>query len=182
MENEQMIINEIETTTCTRCCGTGQYSWCSAHGSRCFKCGGSGKALTKRGAATNAFIKSLRSTETIVSELKVGDYVKPAGENKFRKILSISEPSQNSSYKDFEASAKAGHDVWVPITAVTIAFDGAKYSVRQSIGSTMLRHNNLDDLATWKIGMEFQATLSKTGKATKKTSAEGIAFLAAQKK
>jgi hypothetical protein len=29
--------------TCTRCGGSGEYSYCQSHGTRCFKCGGSGK-------------------------------------------------------------------------------------------------------------------------------------------
>lgn len=36
-----------ETETCSRCGGTGNYSYCQMHGTTCFKCRGTGKQLTK---------------------------------------------------------------------------------------------------------------------------------------
>lgn len=39
----------FETVTCSRCGGSGHYSYCQMHGTTCFKCGGTGKQLTKRG-------------------------------------------------------------------------------------------------------------------------------------
>ncbi len=35
----------INHQACTRCEGSGKYSWCQTYGDTCFKCGGSGKAL-----------------------------------------------------------------------------------------------------------------------------------------
>lgn len=174
-----MIINALETVTCGRCSGTGSYSWCSAHGSTCFKCHGKKVVLTKRGSIANQFIKWIRATDTIATELKVGDWVRMQGESKFWKIVSIAEYKAESRYKDFPASAIAGHDVWVDhvSSGFKIGFEKVVYHV--GADSMIARHNNLDDLATWKTGMEFQTTLSKTGKATKKTSAQGLAFFEA---
>lgn len=45
----------FETKPCTRCGGSGHYSYCSTHGTRCFGCGGKGWQYTKRGAAAQAF-------------------------------------------------------------------------------------------------------------------------------
>ena len=181
MNNEAMIINELEFIICSRCCGSGQYSYCTMHGSRCFKCHGKGKVLTKRGSLANQFIGSLRATEVPVSDLKVGDLIKPYGESKFFKIISIGEPSERGAYKDFEASKVAGHDVWIPVFSRSIEMEGFKGSLGLSIGSSVPRHNGLDPLATWKQGMEFQASLTKAGKPGKKTSPEGIAFIASLK-
>lgn len=63
----------FETCTCTRCGGTGKYSYCQMYGDRCFKCGGTGKVLTKRGAAANAFLRSLRTVKAC--DVKFGDAV-----------------------------------------------------------------------------------------------------------
>ena len=41
----------FEIETCTRCGGSGQFSSCATHGTRCFKCNGAGKSHTTRGAA-----------------------------------------------------------------------------------------------------------------------------------
>jgi hypothetical protein len=54
-------MSAFETSTCTRCGGSGRYSYCQSYGDRCFKCAGSGKQFTKRGAAANAYIRTLRT-------------------------------------------------------------------------------------------------------------------------
>lgn len=63
----------FETATCSRCGGSGNYSYCQMHGTTCFGCGGSGHKLTKRGMAAQNW---LRKQQTVsVSDLKVGDRV-----------------------------------------------------------------------------------------------------------
>ena len=63
----------FENKPCGRCGGSGQYSYCSMYGSRCFGCGGSGAKLTKRGAAAQEFLneKCMRRMD----EFKVGDLI-----------------------------------------------------------------------------------------------------------
>ena len=182
MNNEALIINELETITCSRCLGSGHYSYNAMTGTRCFKCNGKKVVLTKRGSLTNQFVKSIRATEVPVSDLKVEDAIKPYGESKFYKIASISQPFQRGAYKDFEASKIAGHDVWIPVISVSIEMIGLKGSYTLPVDSKVPRHNGLDTLVTWKQGMEFQASLTKAGKPTKKTSPEGIAFIASLQK
>jgi RecJ-like exonuclease len=60
-DTEAHLLKELERVTCSRCGGTGQYSYCSMYGSRCFKCGGAGKVMTARGAAANEYLIRLRS-------------------------------------------------------------------------------------------------------------------------
>lgn len=182
MNNEALIINDLEFIPCSRCCGSGQYSFCTMHGSRCFKCHGKGKVLTKRGSLTNEFIKSLRATEVSIKDLKIGDWIKIPGESKFSKIVSIGEIHPSSMSKDFEASKIAGHDVWIQHYSIGFNFEGRTLSLGLHVESKIPRHNGLDALATWKQGMEFQASLTKAGKPTKKTSPEGIAFIASLQK
>lgn len=62
-----------DSKSCSRCGGGGQYSFNLTDGSRCYGCGGSGLALTKRGkAARDAYYKSL---EKPLSKVKPGDQV-----------------------------------------------------------------------------------------------------------
>jgi hypothetical protein len=63
----------FEIETCSRCGGSGQYSYCQTHGTRCFKCGGGKVVLTKRGAAARAKYFELISKKT--KDIKVGDSV-----------------------------------------------------------------------------------------------------------
>lgn len=61
----------FETKTCGRCGGTGQYSYCTAHGHTCFKCGGTGTQYTKRGLL--AFQRFEAACSKPAGELVVGD-------------------------------------------------------------------------------------------------------------
>lgn len=63
----------FEAQTCSRCGGSGQYSWNAMHGSRCFGCGGHGYKLTKRGAAAQELYRELLSKK--VEDLQVGDKI-----------------------------------------------------------------------------------------------------------
>jgi len=60
----------LETRVCTRCGGTGQYSYCSMYGSTCFKCGGAGHLFTARGQAANDYLRAIRSVP--VEQLALG--------------------------------------------------------------------------------------------------------------
>lgn len=90
----------FENVTCTRCGGTGNYSYCSMYGTRCFKCAGNGVNLTKRGKAAQMFLNELR--EIPVEELKVGDTIHcdsfMSGRAWFGRVVSITDqPSSTLS-------------------------------------------------------------------------------------
>lgn len=61
---------KFESTECSRCGGSGRYSYCTMYGDTCFKCSGSGRMLTKRGAAARAVF--LESLERTYGEVEVG--------------------------------------------------------------------------------------------------------------
>lgn len=77
MNSDLATATTLETTVCSRCGGSGQYSYCQMHGTRCFKCGGSGKTLTKRGIAANAYLRSLRCKPA--GEVVAGDKFRDDG-------------------------------------------------------------------------------------------------------
>ena len=90
--------DRIETTTCGRCCGTGRYSYNQMHGSRCYGCGGSGKAYTRRGAEAQRFLEALRSKRADAFEagdLMRYDVFMPGGSARiFVTVVSV-EPSDH---------------------------------------------------------------------------------------
>lgn len=63
----------FEHEPCTRCCGTGHYSYNTISGTKCFKCHGQKYSLTKRGRAAQDFLEELRKRPA--AEVKVGDLV-----------------------------------------------------------------------------------------------------------
>lgn len=62
---------KLETEVCSRCGGTGRYSYNALHGDRCYGCGGAGVRYTKRGAVAAAFLKTLRQVRA--DTVKPGD-------------------------------------------------------------------------------------------------------------
>lgn len=57
----------FESKPCSRCGGSGHYSYCQSYGTRCFKCAGRCETLTKRGAvAQAAFSASLRAPASMI--------------------------------------------------------------------------------------------------------------------
>lgn len=159
----------FESTTCSRCGGTGSYSYCTMYGSRCFKCGGAGCYLTKRGKAAQAFLDDLRSVP--VANLKVGDLI---------RVTTYSLDGSMSMSK-FEAVEAIEHDV---PGSCSFTLDGVtvRPNVTKITTASMTQHVAVD--STVRLGqtaeqkketraraLAYQATLTKTGKATKATAA-----------
>jgi mono/diheme cytochrome c family protein len=63
----------FENVTCSRCGGSGHYSYCQMYGTTCFKCHGDGKTLTKRGAAAQSWLNAQKRKPG--SEVKVGETI-----------------------------------------------------------------------------------------------------------
>lgn len=79
-----MTTTAFETEVCSRCLGTGHYSFNGTH-SRCYKCEGKngGRAYTKRGAAAKDFYLALRRKPAAV--VAIGDKVR----SEFIKQLTV---------------------------------------------------------------------------------------------
>lgn len=157
-------LTEVETTTCSRCCGSGKFSHCAGYGNRCFKCLGSGKAKTKRGAITSAYIRSLRVTKKPLKDLVVGSLIYGmaglGGSNFQRKWVKVVA---------IEAR---------PDNRFSIKCESDQYSTSAS-GEYLFecRIADANDAATFEDGMAFQATLTKAGKPTKAMTAAHRAWL-----
>lgn len=65
---------KLETETCSRCGGSGHYSYCQMYGTKCFKCLGKGVVLSKRGATASKYLTEIRSRPA--SEIKAGDIIR----------------------------------------------------------------------------------------------------------
>ena len=157
-------LTEVETTTCTRCCGSGRFSHCVGYGDKCFKCRGSGKTKTKRGTIANAYIRSLRVTTKAIKDLVVGDLVMgTAGlggfdlQRKWVKVVSVTA-TENGRFVVVMDSSRFNINA------------GGEYQIEARIADA-------NDAATFDDGMAFQATLTKAGKPTKITSAAHRAWL-----
>lgn len=63
----------FETRPCVRCDGSGQYSWNSTDGSRCYGCSGRGRVLTADGLAAKEAWNAVARPPVNVDDVVVGD-------------------------------------------------------------------------------------------------------------
>lgn len=109
----------FEAQWCGRCGGTGHYSYCQMYGTTCFGCNGQRIVLTKRGQAAAQYYREM--FEIPLSEVKVGDVVRPSGMKSFvvKEVKQVGwhvqmEPKDGkgsygrSSYEDFELTLASG--------------------------------------------------------------------------
>ncbi len=141
-------LTSIETVTCSRCGGGGQYSWCQSYGTRCFKCSGSGKTMTKRGAMANLYLIDLLSK-------------------------TAAEVLPGMKYRDQDPLT--GKTSWILINEVSVREDGDINidSVRIRYicpPTTKLRiaANAEEKTEAVRKALDYQMTLSKTGKVRSK--------------
>lgn len=87
--SETKVADVFETTACSRCGGSGQYSYCQAFGTRCFGCGGKGVKYTARGAEALRYFRAL--SECPASMLREGDRIFSDG---WRRVLAIEQNSE----------------------------------------------------------------------------------------
>ena len=150
---------KFESETCSRCGGSGKYSYCQMYGDRCFKCGGRGIVLTKRGSAAKEYYESLCSKPA--SELKKGDsiWVSPFGRN--AKFFPIKEnPEWTTKYGcSIVNGEKVPCFVIVTDAVVMQGGDTTIYRVRQSPEELLVKRSQ---------AMAYQASLTKAGKPRKR--------------
>lgn len=155
----------FETETCSRCGGSGKYSYCEMYGDVCFKCHGQKVTLTKRGRAAQEFYIDLCTVS--ITDVKVGDVI---------QVNTMSHTYRSSVVeiefkKDAGASLKDG--VWVPYDGVLVVTEHPKYGRWSLQASTQhtLRVYRKDDEERRKQALEYQASLTKQGTPRKKKSA-----------
>lgn len=163
---------EIETEPCSRCGGCGRYSYCARYGSTCFRCGGKGRTLTKRGKVAAEYLRTLRSRPT--SALKVGDVVRTS-------IVTV-----GCEVADVWATVEA-IEAWDPSKATAWAIvNGERRDLHAAGDLTVTTRYGKTDLGrcvetrapdylwrvkttgdeaarTFALAIEFQKTLTKTG-------------------
>lgn len=144
----------FETEACSRCGGTGQYSFNGEH-SRCYKCDGKNgcRALTKRGEAAKEFY--LSKLTVIATEIKVGDMIQDSLGTKIR-VINIVEKVQN-----FISNG-------VPGSVNMITFEGKFNCYGVAETHKIRRLPTVEENEILKAeALEYQATLTKAGKPRK---------------
>lgn len=151
----------LERETCSRCGGSGNYSYCQRFGTVCFKCGGKKQALTKRGAAANEYLIKLRSKPA--REIQVGDMIMHdghgIGKSCWTKVTEV-RPGERGR----DGGCYVNGEVIPPVIVVdTLA---CKYSTN---GDQIFRVfvSREHEVETLKQAITYQNTLTKMGKPRK---------------
>lgn len=157
----------LESTSCPRCGGSGRYGPMCVNAGICFKCGGRGAVLTKRGAIAQAWLNAQR--EVPVEEFRVGDryfsqgfgagsFVEP---NRWIEITSIEEIDSSAVVNGVSVGKVfriSGKDVK----------RGSTFGLDTFRGQTLRRAMSNEARAELHArALAYQATLTKTGKPRK---------------
>jgi hypothetical protein len=161
----------FESQTCSRCHGSGKYSFCEMYRDMCFKCGGGGVVLTKRGAQAQRFFRE--SCLVPISQLKVGDVIRVEsithGGKRFIYKASVVEIARSTS----EVSGSNGNAPfrYYPLAITT---EHPKYG-RGGLSAPdehTVRIYRSDDPERLEKALLYQATLTKAGTVRKGKSNE----------
>ncbi len=120
-----------EKETCSRCNGSGSYSWCQRFGSTCFKCQGNGKQLTRRGKAAMKKVRQFLTDNysTAVEDLTPGTKIKDS-DGTYRTVEKVKTSGCVSIAKD------GTHTNYIDVVTpkITIAvFPGHLFQCRPSV-------------------------------------------------
>jgi hypothetical protein len=146
----------FELESCSRCGGSGKYSYCQSYGTKCFKCGGSGVTITKRGGAAREFFNESLKRHT--NELEVGHLVQLT--NGWVKILRIENEvticKESIDQKEFEGRED-----------IRLYFNNSSYQLsKDSKKESIVSYDDYD--SKLMIALDHQLKLTKTGKLMKK--------------
>lgn len=168
---------QFETQVCSRCHGSGKYSFCEMYRDTCFKCSGLGVCLTKRGSEAQRFFRE--SCLIPISQLKVGDVIRVEGITHGGKSYVYEAPVVEISRSKNETSGSNGN---VPFRyfPLQIKTQHAKHGSGgiSAPDEHTVRVYRPDDSVRLQEALDYQATLTKSGTVRKK-KAQGASPLPA---
>jgi hypothetical protein len=155
----------FESETCSRCHGTGEYSFCYDYGTRCFKCSGSKVVLTKRGAVAQRFLNELQTIP--VAALQTGAIIEVTsitrGGRSFRykaSVVSVTDEGRTCEYSATDNGVTTSKTIHYVNVITNHAKFGTHHSDEDRASSIRVWPNTAENVAK---ALEYQANLTKTG-------------------
>lgn len=140
-------IIRYERTECSRCDGTGHYSFNPVDGTICFKCRGNKTTLTKQGASAQAKVAELKDQLLLVpaSTIQVGDKFQPMGRRGWLTVEEVSPAGSTLNariidgvrYPSLGLIAKGTHYCFQPEAQVRIAPNPAQWELIVEFARTL---------------------------------------------
>lgn len=154
---------ELESEKCSRCHGTGKHSHCQGYGDTCFRCRGKGRTLSARGAAADAYLKTIRSKRA--ADLAVGEVIWTEGcgfvKSGWSTVTSVT-PSQHRAWSTVNGE-RVEH-----LGLLDVTTDVQGHGRHGCSADTLFRvfQTPQQSVDTWRQAMVYQASLTKAGKMT----------------
>lgn len=148
----------FETETCSRCHGSGRHSFCERFRDICFKCGGNGLSLTKRGKAARDYLEQISTVP--VESLKIGDRI---------RVRSITIGGAPFEYVGTVTKIEPTTDIF----RFRIETVHPKFGTMGTVGAKTFRIYGEENEARIQQALAFQETLTKAGTVKKKKKSEG---------
>lgn len=166
----------FETKPCSRCGGSGHYSYCYSHGTKCFGCGGRGWQYTKRGAEAQRFFAD--SLCVPASDVQPGMKIRIPG---LAGIVGTKWLLVERIVADVHRSKAHDADEWTETPAVQILGQarksGSDWTNTEDYGygvsaDTLVRVEQTADEKRAKVAaaLAYQETLTKTGTPRKRSA------------
>ena len=164
----------FENETCTRCGGSGKYSFCERFRDVCFKCHGAKVTLTKRGAAAQAYFTALQTVA--LSNLKVGQIIECSKISNGNGLYYYKAPVVSVELSDsvsYVSSFTNGIQN-ATVEYIHVKTEHAKYGMGGMLipknGTVRVWPNSPENIA---MALAYQGTLTKSGTVYKKRNAKG---------
>lgn len=110
----------FDVEPCSRCGGSGSYSYCQMYGTRCFKCAGKGKYLSKHGQKDYDRWRAAVDAATVrpIGDLAVGMAVRISDMTKYHRVAAISAPHRGRVGHQVPST---GETIWPDVITVSFA-------------------------------------------------------------
>ena len=156
---------QFESKECSRCGGSGHFSFNLMHGTMCYGCHGTGVQYTKRGLAAKEYFRNLMMVP--VEELQVGQAIQMFIHDKFFKPITLLELDEEYNlFKKGLSGYSVGHEkdmlyyVQVQGGSGRSVYPGTKFRIYQTDEEKKIK---------FQEALRYQETLGVNGK-PKKTS------------
>jgi len=158
-----MLDTVFEKQTCTRCGGSGRYSFNLKDRDTCYGCNGKGEQFTARGLAAAKFLTA--SLKVPAEQIKVGDVIR----FEFHDISFWAPVSEVQNGSDAKYRKPDGS--WVDCSTFTLwcVRKGRRYGFGANTqDGVRISHDAASKQAKVTAALEYQATLTKAGKPSKR--------------
>ena len=141
-----MTTRTFETVTCTRCNGTGRYSFNLKDGNTCYGCGGKGVKHTKRALMADAWMTDKRTIKA--SKIAIGQRIHLAG------VYPVSKRFAITVAKIERSVCAVNGNSFINVTSV----NGNEYVINAALNIKIALSED-NHKALYELALEYQDSL-----------------------